>query len=82
MWAVFLIFSLEFNISGVTVLRIHKNSKKWWLCEELLSENDFEAVLATLGSYDYAANAFEAVQMIDTKFVYLMIKMVSYVIVC
>ena len=42
-----LIFSLELEISGVAVQRIHQNNGKWWLCEELLNENDFEAVLAT-----------------------------------
>ena len=52
--AALLVFSLELEISGVTVQRIHQNSKKWWLCEELLSENDFEAVLPTFCSYDLA----------------------------
>ena len=28
---VLLIFSLELEISGVAVQRIHQNSKKWWL---------------------------------------------------
>ena len=36
-------------------------------CEELLSENDFEAVLANFCCYDYDANAFEAVQKISTR---------------
>ena len=35
-------------------------------CEELLSENDFEAVLATFCCYGYGANASEAVQKIAT----------------
>ena len=35
-------------------------------CEELLSENDFETVLANLYSCDYGANASEAVQKIST----------------
>ena len=35
-------------------------------CEGLLSENDFEAVLATFNCYDYGANASEAVQKIAT----------------
>ena len=35
-------------------------------CEELLSENDFEAVLATFCCYDCGANTSEAVQKIDT----------------
>ena len=29
--AVFLIFSLELEISGVAIQRIHQNSEKWWL---------------------------------------------------
>ena len=53
-----LIFPLELEISGVAVQRIHQNSEKWWL---LLSENDFEAVLAKF-CYDYGASASEAVQ--------------------
>ena len=38
--------------------------------EELLSENDFETVLATLGCYDYSANVSEAIQKIaaDQKY--------------
>ena len=64
--AVLLIFSLELEESGVAVQKIHESSKKWWLYEELLSENDFEAVLATLCCYDYGANASEAVQKIAT----------------
>ena len=64
---VLLIFSLEVEESGVAVQKIYESSKKWWLCEELLSENDFEAVLATLCCYDYGANASEAVQKIATN---------------
>ena len=36
-------------------------------CEELLSENDFEAVLVNFCCYDYGANASEAVQKISTR---------------
>ena len=50
----------------MAVLRKRQNSEKWWLCEEPLSENDFEAVLATFCCHDYVANAFEAVQKIAT----------------
>ena len=35
--------------------------------EELLSENDFEAVLANFCCYDYGANASGAVQKISTR---------------
>ena len=59
-----LIFSFGLEISGVAVQR--KAEKKWYLCEELLSKNDFEAVLATFCCYDYGAHASEAVQKIIT----------------
>ena len=53
----------------------------WWLyweyiktakngtffCEELLSENDFEAVLDSFCCYDYDTNASKAVQVISTR---------------
>ena len=41
-----LTFLFELEISGVGLQIIHQNSKKQWLCEELLSENDFETILA------------------------------------
>ena len=65
-----LIFSLELKIFGVAVQGIHQNSEKWRFCEELLSENDFEAVLATFCCYDYGANDSDAVQKIaaDQKY--------------
>ena len=66
MRAVLLTFSLEIEISGVAVQRIYQNSEKLWLCEELLSENDFKAVLGTFCCYDYGANASESVQKIAT----------------
>ena len=61
-----MIFLLEFEISGVAVQSIHQTSKKWWLCEELPNENDFEAVLATFCCHDYGANISEAVEKIAT----------------
>ena len=36
-------------------------------CEELLTENDFEAVSVNFCCYDYGANASEAVQKISTS---------------
>ena len=60
------IFLLEPGISGVAVQRIHQNTKNGGFCEELLSENDFEAVLVTFCCYDYGANASETVQKIAT----------------
>ena len=41
-----------------------KAAKNGDFCEELLNENDFEAVLVTFCCYDYGANASEAVQKI------------------
>ena len=41
-----------------------KTAKNGEFCEELRSENDFEAVLATFCCYDYGAKASEAVQKI------------------
>ena len=43
-----------------------KTAKNGSFCEEWLSENDFEAVLATFFRYYYGANASEAVQNIAT----------------
>ena len=43
-----------------------KTAKNGGFCEEFLSENDFEAVLATFCCYDYGANASEAVLKIAT----------------
>ena len=63
---VLLIFLFELEISGVAVQRIHQKSKECSFCEDLLSENDFEAVLATFCCYDYGVNAFEVVQKIAT----------------
>ena len=36
-------------------------------CEELLCENNFEAVLTNFCCYDYGVNASEAVQKISTR---------------
>ena len=41
-----------------------KTAKNGGFCEKLLSENDFEAVLATFCCYDYGANASQAVHKI------------------
>ena len=43
-----------------------KTAKNGAYCKELLSENDFEAVLAFFCCYDYGANVSEAVQKIAT----------------
>ena len=41
-----------------------KKQKNGSFCEEFISENDFEAVLATFCCYEYGSNASEAVQKI------------------
>ena len=35
------------------IQKIHQNSKNGGFCEELLSENDFEAVLVNFCCYEY-----------------------------
>ena len=37
--------------------------KRNGFCEELLSENDFQAVLSIFCCYDYGANVSEAIQI-------------------
>ena len=43
-----------------------KTANNGGFCEKLLSENDFEAVLATFCCYDHGAKASETVQKIAT----------------
>ena len=50
------IFSLEFEIFGVTIQCI-KTAKNGSFCDELLSENDSDAVLVNFYCYNYGANA-------------------------
>ena len=51
-----------------SIQKIHQNSKNGGFCEELLSENDFEAVLVNFRCYEYGTNnASEAVQKISTR---------------
>ena len=59
-----MIFLLELKIFGAAV---QKTAKYCGFCEELLSENDFEAISVNFCSYDYGANAYEAVQKISTR---------------
>ena len=42
-----------------------QTAKNGGFCEELLSENDFEAALVNFCCYEYGANASEAVQKIS-----------------
>ena len=60
-------FSLELEIFVVAVQRIHQTAKNGTFCEELLGENDLEAVLVNFCCYDYGNNASEAVQKISTR---------------
>ena len=59
-------FRLNLNYLGWPYRAYIKTAKNGNFCEELLSENDFEAVLATFGYYDHGVKAFEAVQKIAT----------------
>ena len=66
-WAVLLlIFSLNLKYLGWLYSAYIKTAKNGGFCEELLSENDFEAVLATFCCYDHGANTSKAVQKIAT----------------
>ena len=47
-----------------------QTAKNGGFFEELLSENDFEAVLVNLCCYEYGANASEAVQKISTRILF------------
>ena len=58
-----------------------KTAKNGAFCEELLSENDFEAILVTFCCYDSGTNASEKVQKIATDQKDYR-KFYSYVIVC
>ena len=65
--AVPLMLSLELEISGVVVQSIYLNiAKIGSFCEELLSENDTEAVLVIFCCYDHGGKASETVQKITT----------------
>ena len=57
--------SLLFSLRAQTNI-LWEQQKIGDFCEELLSENDFEAVLATFCCYDHGANSSEAVQKIVT----------------
>ena len=59
-------FCLELKYLGWPYRECIKTAKNDDFCEELLSENDFEAVLVTCYFYDYGADASEAVQKIAT----------------
>ena len=59
-------FRLNLKYFGWTYREYIKTTKNGDFCEELLSENDFETILATFCCYDYGINASEAVQTIAT----------------
>ena len=60
-----LIFLLALEIFGWPYGEYSKTAKKFGFCEEFLSENDFEDIVATFSCYDYGANASEAVRKIS-----------------
>ena len=57
-------FRLSLKYLGWLYREHIKTVKNGGFCEELLSENHFEAVLATFCCYEYGGNASEAVQKI------------------
>ena len=59
-----LCFCLNFSYLGWTYRTYIKTAKNGDFCEELLSENEFETVLATFFCYDHGAEVSEAVQKI------------------
>ena len=59
-----LIFSLKLGWPYKEYIKAAKNGS---FCKKLLSDNDFEAVLANFCCYDYGANTSEAVQKISTR---------------
>ena len=61
------VFSLNLKYYGWSYRECIKKVKNGSFCEELLSENDFEAVLSIFCCYDCGANALEAVQKISTR---------------
>ena len=67
-------FRLNMKYLGWPYRAYMKTAKNSGFCEELYSENDFEAVLATFCSYEHGVNASEAVQKMapDLKKVLLM----------
>ena len=74
-------FRLDLKYLGWPYREYIKSAKNDGFCEEMLSENGFEAVLATFYCYDYGANFSEAVQKIDADQKYYH-KFSSCVIVC
>ena len=60
-------FRLNLKYLGWPYREYSKTATNGSFWEELVSENDFEAVLATFCCYGYAANASEAVQKIATE---------------
>ena len=61
-----LIFLLHLKYLGLLYREYIKTVKNGNFCEELLIENDFEAILVNFCCYDYGVNASEAVQKIST----------------
>ena len=59
-------FRLSLKYLGWPYRAYIKTAKNADFCEELLSKNDFEAILATFCYYDHGLKASEAVQKIST----------------
>ena len=65
-WAALLMFSFELETAGLALQRYIKIAKNGGFYVELVSENDFEAVLTTFCCYDHGTTTSEAVQKIVT----------------
>ena len=64
LWNNYWYFHLNFKYVGRPYSEYIKTAKNGSFCEELLSENDFQAVLAIFFCYDYGANSSEKAQKI------------------
>ena len=60
-----------------SIHKIHQNTKKGGFCEELLSENDSEAVLNNFCCYEYGANT-EEVQKVRTRTLLLLLELCQF----
>ena len=75
-----MIFSINLRYLGCPYREYIKTVKNGSFCEEVLSENDFEAVLANFFCYDYGANTSGAVQKINTRTPELYVKSLKQLI--
>ena len=60
------IFDWTLNVWGGGIEHTSKQQQNGNFCQELLSKNEFEAILATFCCYEHSAKASEAVQKVTT----------------